>query len=152
MAGDRSMRGLAEEFVAAWNGADIDHLGRLFHPEFRWHIAVTPYDQPQLRPLQSTLHAGMNLPWEKSIYDKTETLRIFGRIFSATDQFALELRSVIADQDRAALELVGSAVHPVNGRRYDNLYCYIFEMHDDQLVLLREYQDTLLLFDVWVAQ
>jgi ketosteroid isomerase-like protein len=47
---------------------------------------------------------------------------------------------------------VGNGVNPANNRRYDNLYCYIFERRGDQLVLFREYQDTLLLFDVWVAE
>jgi ketosteroid isomerase-like protein len=152
MTGNRDIRYLAEEFVAAWNRRDLARLDRLFHPEFRWHIAVTDYDQPELRPLQSKLHAGMNLPWDKSIYDKTETLQIFAGIFAATDQFVLELRTVIAAGRRAALELTGSAVNPANGRRYDNLYCYVFEQRDNQLGLFREYQDTLLLFDVWVAR
>jgi ketosteroid isomerase-like protein len=145
------MEVLAQEFVAAWNTRDTDRFDRLLHPEFRWHIAVTDYDEPQLRPLQSKLHAGMNLPWNKSIYDKRETLSKFRAIFAIAEQFSIELRSVIAEGDRAALELVGNAINPANGRRYDNLYCYVFERRDDKLHLLREYQDTLLLFDVWVA-
>lgn len=146
-----SVQRLAEEFVVAWNTRDIESLERMFHPEFRWHIAVTDYDQSELRPLQSKLLSGMNIPWTKSIFDKSETLTKFSRIFGATDLFTIELRSVIAQGDRAALELVGTAVNPINGRRYNNLYCHVFERRDDQLVLLREYQDTLLMFDVWVA-
>jgi ketosteroid isomerase-like protein len=146
------MEALAERFVFAWNGRDLEGFDRLLHPDFSWHIAVTDYDDPQLRPLQSKLLAGRNIAWTKSIFDKPETLTKFSRIFAAAPQFGIELRSVIAEDDRAALELVGHAVNPVNGRRYDNLYCYIFERRDGQLLLLREYQDTLLMFDVWVAE
>jgi ketosteroid isomerase-like protein len=147
-----TMRALAHEFVDAWNTRDVERLGRLFHPDFQWHIAVTDHGEAAMRSLQSKLLHGMNLPWEKSIYDRAETLAIFTGIFATTDQFALELRAVIADGDRAALELVGNAINPAKGRQYNNLYCYVFERRDDQLVLFREYQDTLLLFDVWVAE
>jgi ketosteroid isomerase-like protein len=146
------MEALAEHFVAAWNARDLEQFDRLLHPDFRWHIAVTDYDEPQLRPLQSNLLMGMNIAWTKSIFDKAETLTKFSRIFATAQQFTIELRSVIAEDDRAALELVGDAINPANGRRYDNLYCYVIERHDDQLLLLREYQDTLLMFDVWVAE
>ena len=146
------MEALAERFVAAWNTRDLEQFDQLLHPDFRWHIAVTDYDEPNLRPLQSKLLAGMNIAWTKSIFDKTETVTKFSRIFAAAQQFAIELRSVIAEEDRAALELVGAAVNPANGRRYDNLYCYVIERRDDQMCLLREYQDTLLMFDVWVAK
>ena len=145
------MRHIAAEFVAAWNDADADRLDRLFHPDFRWHIAVTDHGDPNMRPLQSELLDGKNLPWQQSIYDKAETLEVFRGIYATTDQFQLELKSVIADGDRAAVEVVGDAINPRNGRRYQNLYCYVFERRDDQLVLFREYQDTLHLFDVWVA-
>jgi ketosteroid isomerase-like protein len=145
------MRSIAHEFVAACNGRDLERLDRLFHPDFRWHIAVTDHGDPQLRPLHSQLLRGLNMPWEKAIYTKAETLDIFSRLFTIP-QFSVDLRSVIANEDRAALELVGNGVNPANNRRYDNLYCYIFERRDDQLVLFREYQDTLLLFDVWVAE
>jgi ketosteroid isomerase-like protein len=145
------MRSIAHEFVAACNGRDLERLDRLFHADFRWHIAVTDHGDPQLRPLHSQLLRGLNMPWEKAIYTKAETLDIFSRLFTIP-QFSVDLRSVIANEDRAALELVGNGVNPANNRRYDNLYCYIFERRDDQLVLFREYQDTLLLFDVWVAE
>jgi ketosteroid isomerase-like protein len=146
------MEALAQHFVTAWNTRDLKRFDRLLHPEFRWHIAVTDYDEPQLRPMQSKLLAGRNIAWTKSIFDKAETITKFSRIFATAQKFTIEPRSVMADDDRAALELVGDAINPANGRRYKNLYCYIFERRDDQLLLLREYQDTLLLFDVWVAE
>jgi ketosteroid isomerase-like protein len=144
-------RALADAFVAAWNDRDIAAFEGLFHPEFRWHIAVTDHDDATMRPLQSKLLAGMNLSWPKSIFDKAETLSIFARMFGAIRRFTIEARSFTAEDDRIVVELVGEALNEANGRRYANLYCYLFQVRDGQIVLFREYQDTLLLFDVWVA-
>ena len=52
---------------------------------------------------------GRNLPWDTAIHDRTEALAIF----AATPQFSVDLRSVIVDGERAALELVGSAATTV---------------------------------------
>jgi hypothetical protein len=144
-------RAIADAFVAAWNGRDIAALDRLFHPEFRWHIAVTDHGEETMRPLQSKLLAGMNLNWPKAIFDKAETLAIFSRMFAAIAQFSIAPKSFTSQDDRIAVELVGDALNEANGRRYANLYCYLFQVRDGQIVLFREYQDTLLLFDVWVA-
>jgi ketosteroid isomerase-like protein len=142
---------LAEGFIAAWNARDLQAFERLFHPEFRWHIAVTDHDDPTMRPLQSKLLQGKNLSWPKSIFDKAETLTIFRGIFDRTSQFAIAPKSFTAQEDRVVVELVGDALNEQNGRRYNNLYCYVFQIKEDRIVLFREYQDTLLLFDVWSA-
>lgn len=124
----------------------------LFHPSFQWHIAVTDRGDPSIRPLQSKLLAGRSLPWAKAIYNKAETIAIFSGIFQRTPEFSINPRSFTAEGNRVAVELVGSARNQANGRRYNNLYCYIFEREGEQITLFREYQDTLLLFDAWVAE
>ena len=143
---------IAQRFLDAWNERDIVGFEALLHPEFTWHIAVSEHGDPNMRPLHSKLLTGMNMSWDKAIYDKAEMITIFTTIFDATPQFATEARSFTAQDDRVVVELVGNAVNPRNGRRYDNLYCYVFRIRDGQLVLFREYQDTLLFFDVWVAE
>jgi ketosteroid isomerase-like protein len=142
---------IAATFVTAWNGRDMAAFERLFHQDFTWHIAVTDHDDPQMRPLHSKLLSGKNLSWPKSIFDKAETLRIFGAIFERTPRFTITARSFTAQDDRVVVELIGDALNEANGRRYNNLYCYVFAIRDRQIILFREYQDTLLLFDVWVA-
>ena len=114
-------------------------------------LAVTDYHDETMRPLQSKLLAGMNLPWPKSIFNKAETLSVFGSIFGGTRQFSISPKSFTSQDDRIFVELIGNAVNEANGRRYDNLYCYLLQVRDGQIELFREYQDTLLLFDVWVA-
>ena len=61
------------------------------------------------------------------------------------------LLSSSTEDDCVVVELTGEALNERNGRRYNNIYCYVFRIEDGQIALFREYQDTLLLFDVWVA-
>lgn len=151
MTSAKNAQTVAERFADAWNRRDMLAFERLFHSDFQWHIAVTEPGVAELRPLQSNLLKGKNLPWEKAIYNKVETIAIFSSIFQANPQFSISPQSYIAQGNRVAMELIGNARNEANGRRYNNLYCYIFEIRDDQIVLFREYQDTLLLFDVWIA-
>jgi ketosteroid isomerase-like protein len=152
MTQSSATRDLAEGFVRAWNSRDMADFDRLFHPAFQWHIAVTEPNVQDLRPLHSERLKGANLPWKKTIYGKAETLEIFQGIFAATPRFSIAPISFTVEGDRAVVELIGDGRNQRNGRQYNNLYCYIFEIKDGQIVLFREYQDTLLLFDVWVAE
>lgn len=142
---------IARAFIAAWNARDISAFEALLHPAFQWHIAVTEPGVAQMRSLKSDLLKGRNLPWDKAIYDKAETVAIFAGIFARTGEFSIAPHSFTAQDDRVVVELTGAALNPLNGRRYDNLYCYVFRIQDGRIVLFREYQDTLLLFDAWVA-
>ena len=144
-------RRLVERWIDAWNGRDLDVLKEIFHPEFTWHIAVTEPGNPQMRDLQSDLLRGKNLPWEKAIYNKDETIAIFSTIFDTAAEFHIEPHAFIEDGDRIAVELVGNAYTEEGGRQYNNLYCHVFTVRDGQILLFREYQDTLLLFDVWTG-
>jgi ketosteroid isomerase-like protein len=65
---------LGRRFVDIFNRRDASALEQQFHPDFHWHIAVTDHGDPAMRPLRSKLVHGMNLPWDKSIYDKSETI------------------------------------------------------------------------------
>ena len=142
---------IAKAFVEAWNARDLAAMRDLLHDDFTWHIAVTEPGVEKLRPLQSKLLEGKNLSWEKAIYNKEETLQIFEGIFATTSQFSIKPYSYTAQDDRVAVELVGDAYNFDKNRVYKNLYCYMLQVRDGKLVLFREYQDTLLLFDAWIA-
>jgi uncharacterized protein len=144
-------KALAQEFVDGWNARDTRALERLLHDEFTWHVAVTEPGEPNVRPFRSKLLAGTHV-WEKAIRNKAETLAAFERLFATVEHFRISPHSFTAQEDRVVVELLGEAVNPANGRRYDNLYCYLFQVKDGQIVLFREYQDTLLVFDAWVAE
>lgn len=140
----------AERFVALWNMRDIDGFHDLFHEKFQWHIAVTEPGVSELRPLQSNLLKGRNLSWDKAIYDKMETIEIFGGIFKKAAEFTIKPHSYTSQNNRIAVELLGSAYNAEQNRRYNNIYCYMLEIRDGKIILFREYQDTLLLFDAWL--
>ncbi|HEX4183674.1 MAG TPA: hypothetical protein VHY34_10490 [Caulobacteraceae bacterium] len=144
-------RALADAFVTAWNGRDMAEQFGLQRPHRRV-VMIGDGDVPaKLGVKQPIEGAGMNLNWPKSIFDKAETLAIFSSIFAATRQFTIAPKSFTSQDDRIVVELVGDALNEANGRRYANLYCYLLQVRDGQIVLFREYQDTLLLFDVWVV-
>ncbi|HZP30099.1 MAG TPA: nuclear transport factor 2 family protein [Acidimicrobiia bacterium] len=137
---------LARAFCDAFTGGDWDALALVLHEEFRWRAPTARHrDSPQLVDAPVL----MDLPG----YTKAETLEIFRRTTQACvgGRFDLTPVSFTAEADRVAMEAVGHAVNAANGRTYDNRYCHLFTCRAGQIVELREYQDTLLLYDVWMA-
>lgn len=63
----------------------------------------------------------------------------FGRLFVADVDIAF--RSMFGDGDRVAVEERMRATL-VNGRSYDNEYCFIFRLRDGLIAEVREYTDT----------
>jgi ketosteroid isomerase-like protein len=50
------------------------------------------------------------------------------------------------------VEATSSAVNAANGRVYENRYHHVFISRDDAIAEMREYQDTLHVYDVWMAE
>lgn len=65
--------------------------------------------------------------------------RDFGRLF--VRDVAIAVSGVFADGNVVVFEQRLSATL-VNGRAYDNLYCFVFEMVDRRARRIREYMDT----------
>jgi len=55
-------------------------------------------------------------------------------------------RRFIVEGDRAAIQCTGDA-ETVDGKRYDNTYCWVVRFRDGQLIELTEYMDTQLVVD-----
>lgn len=53
---------------------------------------------------------------------------------------------IIVEGDWAAVQCQGDA-ETVDGKRYDNHYCWIYRLRDGQLIELTEYMDTRLVID-----
>ncbi len=139
-------RRVALQFCTLYSAGDWESLGRLLADDFRWRQLSSQHrqspglvDAPRLN--------------EDPGYTKAQTIQIFsttkdrclGKAFSLT---AVE---TTCEGDRVALEAVGHAVNEANGRVYDNRYHHLFTIRRGQIHELREYQDTLLLYDVWLA-
>jgi ketosteroid isomerase-like protein len=86
-------------------------------------------------------------------WTKSETIDIFRQTQQncVDGRFDLTPLSFTAEGDRVAFEAIGYAVNKANGRVYDNRYHHLLVCHDGRIVEMREYQDTLLLYDVWMA-
>lgn len=63
----------------------------------------------------------------------------FGRLFVADVDIAFT--AMLADGDQVVVEERMRATL-VNGRRYDNSYCFIFTVRDGAIAQVREYMDT----------
>jgi ketosteroid isomerase-like protein len=155
---------LACQFMDNIVRRDLAAMDRLLHKDFVWNVAVTPDDAPnELRPMQSKLLAGKSL-WHKTPrMDRAHSMQLFKHLFSGASvgddaaggeipqfdeayAFRFKVHGLTAEEDRVAMEAESWQPNP-NGRLYNQLYHYLFRVKDDQIVLYKEYQDTLHLFD-----
>ena len=142
-------RSLALKFGEAWNTRNMRLFDEIFHPDLIWHVAVTRYDQVQPDAFQSPLLSKHKTIWDKTIYNKQEMMVIFEMTLSGFEHFSIDITSVTVEEDRVVAESLGTAINPANGRTYNNVYCYVMKIKDEKIVLFREYQNTLLVFDVF---
>lgn len=159
-------KAIVRNWVNAFNGRDIDSLAAVMHEDFVWNTAVQADDAPnELRPLQSNLLRGRNLAHRHPRLNRQETITSYTNLFnglvgkldssqisqpaSRSDNFMrLQILGITAEGDRVALEAQSSGLtHPRTGRHYQNFYHILFRIKDGKVMLLKEYQDTLHLFD-----
>ncbi|MDQ1429902.1 MAG: methylmalonyl-CoA/ethylmalonyl-CoA epimerase [Actinomycetota bacterium] len=139
-------KALARAFCDTFTRGDWDALAELLADDFRWLAPTSARRQsPQLvdAPVLNRSPG----------WTREETLQIFRETKenSVDRRFDLTPVSFTAEEDRVAVEALGYAVNAANGRTYDNRYHHLFTCRKGLLTQLREYQDTLLLYDVWMA-
>jgi ketosteroid isomerase-like protein len=149
MSSAETNRALATKFEKAWNTHGMRLFDEIFHPDLQWHVAVTPYGQSEPPVFQSPLLRDQKMIWDKTIMNKQEMMAVFDMTLTAFRQFSIEITSITIEGDTVVAESLGRAVNPHNGRIYDNIYCYVMKVKDGQIILFREYQNTLLVFDVF---
>jgi ketosteroid isomerase-like protein len=125
----------------AWNS-----LAELLADHFRWRSIAS-----QRR--QSPILTDVPLMNSESGYGKEETLDIFRSTqeMCVDGRFDLIPNAFTCEDERVAFEATSYAVNKRNGRIYDNRYHHLMRIREGKIVELREYQDTLLVFDVWMA-
>jgi ketosteroid isomerase-like protein len=147
---------LARRFVRAFDGRDLAELDEILADDFVWHVAVAGEDEKDFRPFQSAALRGTRPPMPGLRQNKRETLDFFGHLFAmGADErhhFGLRLVSVMAEGDRVAFEAEGDLRIPGNDRYYQNLYFILLRVRDGKITLYKEYQDTLHIYDVFVAE
>ncbi len=83
-------------------------------------------------------------------YDKAKIRKLFEFMTSRLKgSLRMEVLSVLADGDRVALE-VTSEGDLENGRRYNNEYFVLFTIRGGKIVEVREYNDTLHAYKIWL--
>jgi ketosteroid isomerase-like protein len=162
---------LAVEFIDIIVRHDYAAMDRLLHRDFVWNTAVVSDDAPnELRKMQSKTLQGKNLHHAKPRLNRDESMAVYKALFEGNytgsmggeehksagatvpvedDRYRIHFKvhGLTAEEDRVAMECESHILNPVNGRIYNNFYHYLFRVKDGQIVLYKEYQDTLHLFD-----
>jgi ketosteroid isomerase-like protein len=167
---------LARRFLMAVNTRSLNEMSQLLHRDFIWNTAVADDDGPnELRPLVSERLKGTNLPHPKPRLNRDETMQFMASLLSdkidgapksvgwnESDEAAeasanqghmqITILSLTAEEDRVAVEAKSTGIaNPLNGRKYGNFYHSLFRIQDDQIILYKEYQDTLHVYDYVIA-
>ena len=83
-------------------------------------------------------------------YDKAKIRKLFEFMTSRLKgSLKMEVLSVLADGDRVALEVVSEG-DLENGRRYNNEYFVLFTIRNGKIKEMREYNDTLHAYKIWL--
>jgi ketosteroid isomerase-like protein len=167
---------LARRFLDAVNNRLLDEMDRLLHLDFIWNTAVADDDGPnELRPLVSERLKGTNLPHPKPRLNREETMQFMAGFLgektggalksvgwnkgdeaaeAPTDQghMHVTILSMTAEEDRVAVEAKSTGImNKLNGRKYGNFYHCLIRIKEGQIVLYKEYQDTLHVYDYVTA-
>lgn len=139
-------RAVVQSFCDACTAGDWDAVAALLTDDFRWKAVTSRLRQSAVLAKAPVLNGDPG-------YTRDETIAVFRQTQqSAVDgRFDLVPVAFTAEGDRVALEATSSAVNAANGRRYDNRYHHLFVLRDGRIAELREYQDTLHVYDVWMA-
>jgi ketosteroid isomerase-like protein len=157
---------LARRFIEVINNRSLPDMDALLHDEFVWNTAVAADDGPnELRPLQSKRLRGTNLPHPKPRLNRAESMAFFAGIFGThTDRAStpeggfevsddhghmqFDILGLTAEDDRVAIEATSTGIaDPQSGKRYNNFYHILMRIQDGKVLLYKEYQDTLHVYD-----
>ena len=147
---------LARRFVEAFDARDLAAVDDLLADDFVWHVADTSDEETEYRPFQSQLlkRTGTMLPPLRQ--NREETLAYFANMMSGDvdedHRFRLRLTNVVAEGDQVVFEALSDMASPINDRRYRNVYSIHLRVRDGKITLYKEYQDTLHIFDTFVAE
>jgi ketosteroid isomerase-like protein len=118
-------------FFAALNEADATKLDALYAEDFEiWTAGSLPISGSRTRA------------------QALEGMGFIGAMFPAGLEFTVTALTI--DEDRIAIEAESDGMHS-SGLRYHNQYHFLMVIRGDQIVLLKEYMDTLHARDVLMA-
>ena len=122
-----------QRVMQAWKtfaSRDAGHIAQTFTPDAQW-----------LAPAHNGTAVALNAPSHMIGRDAIVRFLVndFHRLFVA--DVTVDIRSLFADGDTVILEERMQATL-ADGGRYDNDYCFVFELRDGLIHRVREYMDT----------
>lgn len=137
---------LATLFVRGLGAADPDVIAPLAHDDATWW-ADTGQNRPAGRR-DVDPYRGPRAPLVglAALHDRIVHLPGITRMFSLG--WRLAIRRVISGRDAVAVEVASDATRE-DGTRYQNRYCFVLDVRDGRISQVREYCDTLHVFDVF---
>lgn len=125
-------KALITQFFAALSSGKVDRIGEFLADDARWWVSGT-------------------VEGISGIYTKSETLELLGQVAGVYKAGALHIAptAMIAEGQRVAVEAESYAeLH--NGKVYNNLYHFVFDIKGDQITSFKEYMDTQHVVDTFV--
>jgi len=124
---DDANRKAVWEFVHCMKEKDSRRLAEIFTEDFQW---VVPARSPTLDELKTPRNKEVTLTRMKAYFD------------SMAAPIEFEPFGWTVDGDRLAVEFEGR-INWDNGKEYNNLYHFLFEMRDGKIRRMTEYCDLL---------
>jgi ketosteroid isomerase-like protein len=124
MADLQQNKKIVEDFLATFSAGDIDGVGEGLTDDATWWVLGSIDNFSGSYTKQEMLNL---LPNFKTVY--------------TTGALKIEPRTMTAEDDRVAVEAEGHA-ELANGRVYNPLYHFLFQVRDGKVASVREYLDT----------
>ena len=126
-------RSVIEAYYEALASGDREAVGRLVADDCRWEPpASAPFE-----PIDGGSEVVAAL-----------TGGVIRQMFDLSQTFALDVRSMIVDGDKAVVQQRLTATAKATGLPYDNQYCWVYTCRDGRIVHMEEYADTALAKEV----
>ncbi|MFT4560452.1 MAG: ketosteroid isomerase-like protein [Gammaproteobacteria bacterium] len=125
-------KSIIAEFFKALSSGDVVRIGKFLSDDCSWWVSGTV--------------AGIS-----GTYNKTETLALLEQVTQVYKSGALKIdpSNMIAEGKRVAVEAESYAeLH--NGKVYNNLYHYVFDLESGKIKSFKEYMDTQHVQDTFV--
>lgn len=125
---------LITQFFAAMSTGKVDRIGEFLAEDAAWWVSGT-------------------IDGISGTYTKAETLELLGQVVGVYKDGALHITptSMIAEGQRVAVEAESYAeLH--NGKVYNNLYHFVFDIEDGKIKSFKEYMDTQHVVDTFVSE
>ena len=126
-------KAIVDEFLNAFSTGDVSRIAAHLHDAAHWWVSGT-------------------VPGISGTYTKLQMLDLLKQVTGAYKKRALQITpsAMLCEGNRVAVE-AESYAELNNGKVYNNLYHFVFEIEDGMIKGIKEYMDTQHVQDTFVA-